>query len=168
LLGIQFTFPGGNIVFLSGLIQKAESPEEVAAVFAHEMGHVQQRHILKFLIRSTILTATLNVISGNFAQMLVIDPATLWSLAALKFDRDMEREADQWAITHLKAARVDLKGYKNFFSRDSLMKNIPVLISTHPGDEERTKMIESAMSSLDPSEPVLTDDEFKSLKKICF
>ena len=39
-----FAIPGGIIVFHSGLIFAAETPEEVAAVLAHEIAHVTHRH----------------------------------------------------------------------------------------------------------------------------
>src|SRR6267154_1707948 len=34
-----FTIPGGNIYVFSGLIELTETPEELAAVLAHEIGH---------------------------------------------------------------------------------------------------------------------------------
>ena len=39
-----FALPGGHVVVFRGLIDKAESPEEVAGILAHEMAHVTQRH----------------------------------------------------------------------------------------------------------------------------
>jgi predicted Zn-dependent protease len=38
-----FALPGGRIYLLNGLLQKAESADEIAGVIAHEMGHVSHR-----------------------------------------------------------------------------------------------------------------------------
>jgi predicted Zn-dependent protease len=46
-----FTVPGGNILISSGLILFCDSPEELAAVMAHEMGHVEERHVVSRLIK---------------------------------------------------------------------------------------------------------------------
>ncbi|MEN8196855.1 MAG: M48 family metallopeptidase, partial [Pseudomonadota bacterium] len=47
-----FAAPGGYIVIFRGLIDLAESPDEVAGVLAHEMGHVTHRHSMTHLIRA--------------------------------------------------------------------------------------------------------------------
>ncbi|MCW8842698.1 MAG: M48 family metallopeptidase, partial [Rhodobacteraceae bacterium] len=47
-----FALPGGHIVFMRGLLEAADRPEEVAAVFAHEMGHVASRDPTRHALRS--------------------------------------------------------------------------------------------------------------------
>ena len=37
------TLPGGHIYVFEGLIDKARTPDELAAVVAHEIGHVAHR-----------------------------------------------------------------------------------------------------------------------------
>lgn len=44
-----FTVPGGNILISTGLIGFCDSPEELASVMAHEMGHVEERHLISCL-----------------------------------------------------------------------------------------------------------------------
>ena len=46
-----FTIPGGNIYIFSGLITKSDSPEEVAAVLAHEIGHAEKRHVVNKIVK---------------------------------------------------------------------------------------------------------------------
>lgn len=38
-----FALPGGHILVLRGLIDKVETPEQLAGVIAHELGHVAHR-----------------------------------------------------------------------------------------------------------------------------
>src|SRR5690606_23383925 len=47
-----FAIPGGIIVVNSGLLKKAESANELAAVLAHEVQHVEQKHALKNMLTS--------------------------------------------------------------------------------------------------------------------
>ena len=46
-----FALPGGYIVVFTGLMKKAESPEEVSGVLAHELNHVLQRHGLERIVK---------------------------------------------------------------------------------------------------------------------
>ncbi len=163
-----FTFPGGQIVLLTGLISQADSGDEVAAVLAHEIGHVTQRHVLKSIVRGTFLTSLLNLVSGNVSGLVLIDPATLWQIASLSFDRNAEREADLLAIDRLNAAQVDLSGYAHFFSKTSLLqKNFPVLLWNHPGDDERVQLIETHRKKKSQLSPVLSSSELVALKHGC-
>ena len=47
-----FAAPGGQVVLFSGLIEKAESPEEVAGVMAHEIAHAIERHPMQTMPRA--------------------------------------------------------------------------------------------------------------------
>ena len=42
--------PGGKVYFFDSLLEKAESPDEVAGILAHELGHVHHRHVMRGII----------------------------------------------------------------------------------------------------------------------
>ncbi len=44
--------PGGQVLLFRGLLQAAESPDEVAGVLAHELAHVQERHPMRGVLRA--------------------------------------------------------------------------------------------------------------------
>ena len=46
-----FALPGGRIYVLSGLLKISETPDELAGVLSHELGHVAHRDGLRRLIR---------------------------------------------------------------------------------------------------------------------
>jgi predicted Zn-dependent protease len=46
-----FALPGGRVYVLSGLLKISETPDEVADVLSHELGHVADRGGLRRLIR---------------------------------------------------------------------------------------------------------------------
>ena len=61
-----FAAPGDIIVVNSGLIKKADSPNEVAAVLAHDVQHVEQRHSLKNMLhRAGVASVVLVVLGGR-------------------------------------------------------------------------------------------------------
>ena len=59
------TMLGGRIYVLRGLISYTQSPEELAAVMAHEMGHAQERHVVHRLIKELGVTAVVTVLTGG-------------------------------------------------------------------------------------------------------
>jgi len=67
-----FALPGGYVVFFRGLIDAAETPEEVAAVFAHEMGHVVSRDPTRHALRSAGSIGVLGLLFGDFAGGAVV------------------------------------------------------------------------------------------------
>ncbi len=163
-----FTLPGGYILLTQGLLSQAESPEEIAGVLAHELGHVQHRHLLQKIIRGSIMVSLVNFISLGPSGMLLIDPGTAAQLLLLKFDRSMEEEADQAALLRLEEQRIDLKGFQDFFKRShpELPSGLGFL-STHPGSRERMELIEKNILSEMEAREILTPEEFQALKSVC-
>lgn len=137
-----FTIPGGNIYVFSGLMKAAETPEEVAAVLAHEMGHAEQRHVVTKLIKELSVTAIVTILSGG-------DPSTLAqilkSIIGNTFDREQERKADQFALELLEKAKISPKNLGRFFERLNAKnldydENLEILM-THPHNDKRIDQV---------------------------
>ena len=60
-----FALPGGRIYLLRGLIETAQSPDEIAGVLAHEMGHVAHRDGLRAALRQGGLALTIGIVTGG-------------------------------------------------------------------------------------------------------
>jgi Zn-dependent protease with chaperone function len=162
-----FALPGGLIILNSGFIEQSESGEEIAGVLAHEVEHLQQRHIAGKLMRSIMLTAAWQIAVGDYSGLLAVDPATLMDVAALKFDRQAETEADAGAIRRLTHARYSPAGLADFFRRNSENESgLLSFLSTHPASEERMAEIEKAQHSRQTI-AAMNDDELMVLKKSC-
>lgn len=115
-----FALPGGRILLFHGLIAFAETPEEVAAVLAHELAHVNERHGLRQLIRTlgiSFISAT--VIGAGFegAELaeLIGEVATVGLV--LKYSREFEEEADLVGADLLERAGISPVGFLTFFDR---------------------------------------------------
>jgi beta-barrel assembly-enhancing protease len=94
-----FALPGGNILVTTRLVALMESPEECAAVLAHEIGHIEKRHTLSKLL--TNFTAA--VLFSD--EALVSEAAEV--LATSAFSRSQEEEADRFCLELLEKCRIN-------------------------------------------------------------
>ncbi|MFN9105739.1 MAG: M48 family metallopeptidase, partial [Betaproteobacteria bacterium] len=99
-----FALPGGTIVLLDGLVQMLGDPavadDRILAVLGHELGHVARRHVLRRLLQTAAVSLAATVLWGDTAGLAANVPVLL---SALSYSRDMEREADDFALAFLRA-----------------------------------------------------------------
>lgn len=164
-----FTFPGGRIVMTRGLVAEAESADELAGILAHEIQHVEQRHIMSHVIRGAVLTAAWAVTAGDFTGILVVDPSTAFQVANLHFSRADEESADRRAVAMLDAALVPRDGMVKFFERlKSKSDVIPEWLSTHPSSARRARELAAPKTEGPITRPeVLSDDDWQAIKHAC-
>ncbi len=142
-----FAGPAGKIGIHSGLISKAKSEGELAAVLAHEIAHVTQHHLLRMLADQQQLT--LPSIAAAFATIAAAayNPQAGQAVAAtttglalqhrLNFSRHHEQEADRIGMQFLTDAGYEPKQMLHFFERlqqetRSYGTKIPEYLRTHP------------------------------------
>jgi len=129
-----FALPGGRIVVYRGLIEKLSSAEELASVIAHEIGHIEKRHVVKKLLTALSLNILL---SGDASVMGEIGN----EVTNLSFSRGFEEEADNFAIDLLERSGTDpinlAKLFKVFLNEQEFSP--PEFLSSHPDTEERRK-----------------------------
>lgn len=165
------TTPGGRILVYRGLLDRAQSPEDVAGVLAHEMAHVDRRHTTQALFQQLSLKAVLAAVSGDPRGMgQVLEVAG--GLGGLRYSRSAEREADQDGMRRLLDAEVDPRGMVRFFAdlkaHEEAMPQVEAL-SSHPLTQERmeaaTALAEDWRAKGRPARPVLTPEQWKALKR---
>ena len=107
-----FALPGGFVGVHLGLIAMTSSRDELAAVLAHEMSHVTQRHIARSIASSSrqsligLAALILGVLAtsrsgnGDATQAVIVGSQAAMAQGQLNFSRDMEREADRigWGV----------------------------------------------------------------------
>ena len=161
-----FALPGGQIVIAEGLLRVAESPDEVAGVLAHEMGHVLHRHATASIIEAIGLAFLFSAMLGDFGAGMI--GAAGETLIGLSFRREAEAEADERALTLLEHAGLSSRGLADFFERmERKTGDRPAvlrLLSTHPPAERRQRSFERGATDRPPS---LDETEWRSLKAIC-
>ena len=79
--------PGARVLVFDGLVQQARSPDELAGVIGHEIGHVRKRHVMQAMLREFGLSALLSQSKSALGN-------TLGQLTALRYSRQAEGEAD--------------------------------------------------------------------------
>ena len=63
--------PGGNIVVFSGLMEKTDSPEALAAVLAHEIQHIEKRHVTKKMIENASMGLIISAATGDMTGIML-------------------------------------------------------------------------------------------------
>ncbi len=99
--------PDGTIVVTDAMILqilgKADDFDErqqaqLAGVLAHEIGHIQGRHSVRAMARSSLATAASAALFGDFSAVAAGLPAVLMNM---RYSRQMESDADGYAISLL-------------------------------------------------------------------
>ena len=144
-----FALPGGYVVVFTGLIQKAESGEEVAGVLGHEISHVLERHGMERIVKQLGLAAIVTIILGDQQGLIGLAQQVGMELVTLRFSREQETEADLSGLTLLHKAGIAPDGMIRFFDRLSEQdKNQVELFSTHPMSASRAKRLQTETASL--------------------
>ena len=107
-----FAAPGGYIVVYTGLLEKAQSPDELAGVLAHEIQHVEHRHVTKSLLQSAGLGAMV-MITGDTSGLA----AALHQMGSLSYSRGLETEADAEGVKAMARAGIPPEALHVFFGR---------------------------------------------------
>jgi Zn-dependent protease with chaperone function len=140
--------PGGIIVITDDMVKASESPEEVLAVLAHEIGHVELRHTMRSLLQNSVVAAAAATVTSDAASLSLAVASLPVLVAQMKYSRKFEAEADEYAFRLLKQ-----KGYSPA-AFASLMERLAkkygkesegfAYISTHPVTEERVQRARNA------------------------
>jgi predicted Zn-dependent protease len=147
-----FALPGGTVVMTDELVRLAGGDDALLGVMAHEIGHVEQRHILRRMISGTVTAAAATLLVGDASGLVAAVPATL---ADMSYSRDMEREADTYAVGLLSANGVALEPFAHLLEKlqgergnggAARRPDADAYLSSHPDTAERVRAIRAAES----------------------
>ena len=163
--------PGGRVLIFRGLLDAAETPEEVAGVLAHEFGHVINRDPTRGVLRAAGTAGIIGIMLGDVFGASVIAAASDAVLNA-SHQREAETRADEAAYRALAGAGLPSRSFARFFERLD-EQNGPAAgplryIASHPGPAGRAERAAAADTiGDDPFVPVLTDRDWIALGNIC-
>lgn len=164
-----FALPGGQMVVYTGLIENAESPEQIAGVIAHEMSHATLRHGLQQISQSLGIVAAVQLLIGDVGGLLAIGTQLAQQSVMTSYSRTAETEADLEGARMLYAAKLDPKAMADFFAKlKHEHGDIPGVISwlsTHPQHEDRIDAINRFTEKLTPIEFLPIDVDFNAIKE---
>jgi predicted Zn-dependent protease len=160
-----FAIPAGYIFINSGLLMAMEDEEELAGILAHEIAHVNARHISQKIEMSKkigwarmagmavgVLMGVAGA-GGDAAQAVTAGSAAAAQTAELSYSRENEMQADQLGLNYLADAGYGGEGLlkilkimrsKQWF--DS--KQVPTYLMTHPAVDDRIAYIDTQLAGM--------------------
>jgi Zn-dependent protease with chaperone function len=137
--------PGGRVYVFQGLIEKASTPDELAGVIAHEIGHVAHRDGTRTLLESAGLSLLFGMLLGDFVGggAVVLAAQTLLQTS---YTREVETAADAYAVELMTSIGGDPRALGGFLLRIAGTAMAP---------------------SLGERRPVVAESEWAALKRIC-
>lgn len=134
-----FALPSGQIVLTDELVNLLDDDDAVLAVLSHELGHLHERHLMRRIIQGSVMGAITTVLFGDVSSVVANIPTVMLDL---KYSRDAEREADDYAIGMLKANGISPNALIHTFERlEKQTGTPPPYFSTHPPASERIERI---------------------------
>ena len=165
-----FALPGGIVVFFRGLLEAAETPEEVAAVYAHEVGHVVARDPTRIALRSAGSIGVLGLLFGDFAGGAMILFLTERIIQA-HYSQEAEAAADAYAHGVMAEAGLPPDAMASFFERlRAEHGDAPGIVQhfmAHPEMADRIEAARAATPEDISGPPVLDDAQWAALRAIC-
>lgn len=148
-----FALPGGIILVNLGTLKQIENPSELAGILAHELGHINKKHILDSVsieVERSFAETLARLLSGSrqviTSAMGQINQKIEERLFLEGYAADDEYEADAYAVTLLESLGLSADPYLEYLRRlesrrtAEYMENLD---ATHPPLSERIERVES-------------------------
>lgn len=134
-----FALPGGTVVVLDELVAAARHDDEIAAVLAHEIGHLHGRHTLRHVLQTSVAGVVVAAVVGDVLSVSSYAAALPAFLLDARYSRGFELEADAFGLGLLDQAGIDRAHFVRFLTRmeQDYPSGVPGFLSTHPRAEER-------------------------------
>lgn len=167
-----FALPGGQVVVFRGLLEATKTPEQLAAVLAHEFQHIYKQHSTRALIEQASTSLLIAAVSGDFTGGLAYGIEGARVLGMLRYSRLHEDEADREGLRLLQAAGIDpaemIAFYRIMGAKDPHDIAASSYLSTHPNTNDRIEKL-VVLAGAPPPHPVklLSLQEWKDLRALC-
>lgn len=147
-----FAVPGGVVGINLGLLLNAQDVHEYAAVMAHELAHLSQRHFARGIeeqranaiptVAAFLAALLIGIAGGGDAALAAMSSVQAASFAnQMRFSRSRETEADRIGMNTLVRANHDPAAMSRMFERMQrayrFTRKPPEFLLTHPLSETR-------------------------------
>ncbi len=161
-----FALAGGHIYVLQGLIDDAKDVDEVAAVIAHELGHVANRDGIRSLVQSAGLSLIFGMVLGDFVGGAAVIVSAQMLLKAA-YSRQQEAAADDFAVRILQELNANPRALATFLDRVARSPKPKSIFLGHPSVPERVARINAIAFKQERAVPLLNESEWTALRRIC-
>jgi len=161
-----FALPGGHIYVFQGLIDRAQSPDELAGVLAHEIGHVAHRDGTRTVLQAAGLSFLFGMMLGDFVGggAVVIAAKTV---VRSSYSRRVETAADIYSVGLMHKVGGDPRALATILARVTADKDEGIkILADHPDTKDRVIAI-NAIAPAGATTPLLGAADWAALKQIC-
>jgi predicted Zn-dependent protease len=163
-----FALPGGYIYVTRGLLAQASGDGELAAVLAHETGHITARHAAAAYSRGMVAAMGTAIVAAGAGGATMAQMADMGSdIFTQAYSRSQENEADRLGIRYLSRAGYDPAAMANFLGALEVYQNLQKRLDgdadatadffdTHPGTTDRIAQAKTEAAKY-PEKPDASD-----------
>jgi Zn-dependent protease with chaperone function len=157
-----FALPSGDLLLTDDFVALAQNDNELLAVLAHEVGHIESQHLMRRLVQDSFLIFLITMVTGDVSSVSSIALSAPTVLLEMAYSREFEREADQSALVFLQQHNIASVNFSNIMTRmndeamqkaknslaspsssadevDNVATQLQYYLSTHPATDERIK-----------------------------
>lgn len=166
-----FALPGGRIYITTGMLDKLDNEAEMAAVLAHEVAHVSNRHYARNLGRHMMMSWIKKFLGGTDSAMLDAGSFLTSNLTFLRMRREDELEADLHGALYIYDLNYDVTASVSVAQKlleieEKLPDSAKALALTHPPSLERVEAMVALKRRLAGNEEaVLGKDRFRKIMR---
>jgi predicted Zn-dependent protease len=147
-----FATPGGYLYVYRGLLEAAQNEAELAAVMAHETGHVVAHHAARNMVAAYGVDAVASLAGGNNPGLLTQLTTTIAGQGLLlSHSRADETEADEYGARYASMAGYDPRAFAAFFTRlqqsEGRSPAVLTYLSDHPATGDRIVHIDQFIAA---------------------
>ncbi len=158
--------PGGSIYVFQGLVAAATSPDELAGVIAHEIGHVAHRDGTRSILQAAGLSFLFGMLLGDFTGGGVVVIAAR-QITQSAYSREVETAADRYGVELVAKVGGDGRALATILERIAgAIEPGMAILRDHPVTKARVELI-NAIAPPRRGPPVLDAAEWAALKRIC-
>ena len=141
--------PGGYIFITQGLLAELNTESQLAAVLAHEVGHVVARDTMAAISRQIGMAALVTILHASGAPSRAAQGGDfIAAVLSLQYSRDDERQADLTGLSYMTQAGYDPNGMVQTMQiLQDLQAVRPIeFFSTHPNPENRIAYLQERIA----------------------
>jgi len=139
-----FALPGGPIYFYRGLIELADSDDEIASVLGHEAAHISKRHSAEQVSDANAKSLIATLLTQGRSDLVQTLANIGLALDQLSYSRGDESESDEVGFRYYTDAGYDPDAMASFFRKMAAKSGGggPEWLSSHPLTRNRIERAE--------------------------
>lgn len=150
------SLPGGYVFITRGALANMTSEAELAGTLAHEIAHVDQRHLEKEIRSKNSMKMIQNEVSQfTSGQLEQIASSSISTALTQQYSRDKESDADRMGVTFAQKAGYDSGGLRLFLTflenapkTPETQRQLSLWGSTHPPFPQRIASLQTQEAGL--------------------